>query len=78
MFNFCQSYRLCVGLSLAEVRAVLTDWTDHPICATGGRLNVPFCALWDFTPPAGSTDFPIRLTFVDDRLMLWGERTNAR
>ncbi len=67
---------LSVGLTLAEVRALLEGWTDHPVRGAGMPGKRLYFSLWDFVPPDGSD--AIRLTFEDDRLVLWGEPSRSR
>ena len=37
-----------------------------------------YFSLWDFIPPVGSKASPIRMTFEDDRLLIWGEPATQR
>ena len=57
---------------MAEVRALLAGWKDHPIRAAVVPGESGYFSLWDFVPPEALGASPIRLTFEDDRLVLWG------
>ena len=73
-----QQRGLCVGLNLEQVRRVLAGWTDHPIRGASMPGKGVYFSLWDFVPPSGANVSTIRLTFGDDRLLLWGEPSNNR
>ena len=67
---------LCIGLSLVEAKALLLGWEDHPIRATGSGNEL--FVLWDFTPPEWVDASPLRLTFKNDQLIVWGAPADSR
>jgi len=48
---------------------MLGGWTDHPRLAKKNAKG--FTSIWDFTPPPGSGVRIIRLTFLNDKLVVW-------
>ena len=69
---------LSPGLSLEAVRSLLAGWRDHPARATQSEDRTRYYAVWDFTPPEGSDAPPLRLTFENERLILWGKPSASR
>ena len=70
--------RLSFGLSLEAVRSLLAGWKDHPARATESADRAKLYAVWDFTPPQGSDAPPLRLTFENEKLILWGQPSTSR
>jgi len=67
---------LVAGLDFRAVRQRLTGWSDHPILVSDSPEGF-CCAVWDFTPPGGDAP-PLRLTFFDGRLVVWGRPAAVR
>ena len=67
---------LYVGMSLDAVRNALQGWREHPKLVAKSTPNIYH--VWDFIPPEGSGETPIRLTFFSDDLVLWGEPAPIR
>jgi len=61
------------GLNLEQVRAVLKGWIDHPALATLSMDGTSISAVWDFTPPDGSEADRIRISLINDELVMWGK-----
>jgi hypothetical protein len=59
---------LKLGMSLEQARALLRGWTASPKLMTAATQVL---SQWDFLPPDGGAD-PLRLTFGDGKLLLWG------
>jgi hypothetical protein len=62
-----------VGLSLDAVRKLLEGWKEHPVqVAKVYDGNPDVYSTWDFTPPSDLEEEPVRMTFANDELMVWG------
>ena len=55
------------------MRLLLPGWQAEPIVATFSDDRKTFLTVWDFAPPAGSEAGPLRLTFINYELDVWGE-----
>ena len=59
-------------MSLDAVRALLNGWKAHAKLLSKYPPHVYH--VWDFVPPDGSADKPIRMTFcANEGLIVWGE-----
>jgi hypothetical protein len=65
------------GLSVGAVRRLLPGWHADPLVATFSDDRKSFLTVWDFTPPPESDADPIRLTFVNYELEVWGSPVNT-
>ena len=57
-------------MPFVEVRSVLAGWFASPQVAWLADDDT-YYAVWDFKPPDGNGE-PVRMTFGDDVLMVWG------
>jgi hypothetical protein len=64
---------LQVGLSLEQVRLLLPGWKDVPRQMVKPQDSPNLYHTWDFIPPLDSGLSPIRMTFDNDKLVVWGE-----
>ncbi len=63
------------GQDLDEVRRRMAGWEDHPILVSDSRDGC-CCSVWDFIDPGGNRR--LRMTFLDERLVVWGVPAAAR
>jgi len=73
----------CLVLDVFDTKvkpADLMAWRNTNLLTVQKILatEVPYISLWDFIPPVSSKASPIRMTFEDDRLILWGDPANHR
>jgi hypothetical protein len=54
------------------VRRLLPEWQAEPLVATFSDDRRSFVTIWDFIPPPGSDADPMRLTFINYELEIWG------
>lgn len=68
---------LAVGMSLEAVRQRLVGWSDHPMhMVKADKSNLYH--TWDFMPPAGSDQPKLRMTFLNNQLLTWGDAASIR
>jgi hypothetical protein len=65
-------------MSLAEVRELLAGWTAVANSAMLSPNRLHLFHTWDFTPPAILGAKPVRATFDNGRLLIWGEPTDDK
>ena len=64
---------LQMGMSFEEVRKTLKHWKHEPAGAVMSPDRHRLYHTWDFTPPEQCPDQPLRITFDNGRLLIWGE-----
>jgi hypothetical protein len=61
------------GMSMDEVRELLRRWRESLPSAVLSPDKTHLFYTVEFTPPAGSPGLPLRLTFDNGKLFVWGE-----
>jgi len=60
-------------MSFDEVRQRLARWRYQAASAVMSPDRLHLFHTWDFTPPSGSNEKPLRITFDNGTLVVWGE-----
>ena len=61
------------GMTVDEVRRLLHGWREALPSAVLSRDKTHLFYTFDLAPPPGIAGPPLRLTFDNGRLLLWGE-----
>ena len=65
--------QLQIGLALEEVRTLLRGWREALPSAVLSPDRTHLFYTIDFRPPASAAGRPLRLTFDNGKLFIWGE-----
>ena len=64
---------LTKGMTFDEVCRTLKGWRYQAESAVMSVDKLHLFNIWDFTPPAATHARPLRITFDNGKLLMWGE-----